>query len=57
MSIPLLSYSPSSRNHRVSGYEILGDEQPKIYTTEYLQSSLEMDALIKAAYRQIFHEQ
>ncbi|OYD94045.1 phycobilisome rod-core linker polypeptide CpcG [Nostoc sp. 'Peltigera membranacea cyanobiont' 210A] len=57
MSIPLLSYSPSSRNHRVSGYEILGDEQPRIYTAEYLQSSLEMDALIKAAYRQIFHEQ
>ncbi|MDZ8135682.1 MAG: phycobilisome rod-core linker polypeptide [Nostoc sp. DedQUE04] len=57
MSIPLLSYFPSSRNHRVSGYEILSDEQPKIYTTEYLQSSLEMDALIKAAYRQIFHEQ
>ncbi|MHC5740992.1 MAG: phycobilisome rod-core linker polypeptide [Nostoc sp.] len=57
MPIPLLSYSPSSRNHRVSGYEILGDEQPRIYTAEYLQSSLEMDALIKAAYRQIFHEQ
>ncbi|MDZ8065681.1 MAG: phycobilisome rod-core linker polypeptide [Nostoc sp. DedQUE08] len=57
MSIPLLSYSPSSRNHRVSGYEILGDEQPRIHTTEYLQSSLEMDALIKAAYRQIVHKQ
>ncbi|MDZ7954350.1 phycobilisome rod-core linker polypeptide [Nostoc sp. DedQUE09] len=57
MPIPLLSYSPSSRNHRVSGYEILGDEQPRIYTAEYLQLSLEMDALIKAAYRQIFHEQ
>jgi phycobilisome rod-core linker protein len=57
MPIPLLSYSPSSRNHRVSGYEILGDEQPRIYTAEYLQSSLEMDALIKAAYRQVFHEQ
>jgi phycobilisome rod-core linker protein len=57
MPIPLLSYSPSSQNHRVSGYEILGDEQPRIYTAEYLQSSLEMDALIKAAYRQIFHEQ
>ncbi|MCC5633151.1 phycobilisome rod-core linker polypeptide [Nostoc sphaeroides CHAB 2801] len=57
MAIPLLKYSPSSRNHRVSGYEILGDEQPRIYTGEYLQSSLEMDALIMAAYRQIFHEQ
>ncbi|MEH2370384.1 phycobilisome rod-core linker polypeptide [Nostoc sp.] len=57
MPIPLLSYSPSSRNHRVSGYEILGDEQPRIYTAEYLQSLLEMDALIKAAYRQVFHEQ
>lgn len=57
MTIPLLNYSPSSRNHRVSGYEILGDEQPRIYTAEYLPSSVEMDALIMAAYRQIFHEQ
>ena len=57
MPIPLLNYSPSSRNHRVSGYEILGDEQPRIYTIEHLPSSLEMDVLIMAAYRQIFHEQ
>jgi phycobilisome rod-core linker protein len=57
MSIPLLTYSPSSRNHRVSGYEVPGDEQPRIYTTKNLPSAAEMDALIVAAYRQVFHEQ
>ncbi|WP_341529134.1 phycobilisome rod-core linker polypeptide [Nostoc sp. UHCC 0302] len=57
MPIPLLNYSPSSQNHRVSGYEILGDEQPRIYTAENLPSPAEMDVLILASYRQIFHEQ
>jgi phycobilisome rod-core linker protein len=57
MTIPLLTYSPSSRNHRVSGYEVPGDEHPRIYTIEHLLSAAEMDTLIVAAYRQIFHEQ
>lgn len=53
----MLELRPTSRNHRVSGYEIPGDEQPRIYSPEYLPSPGEMDALITAAYRQIFHEQ
>jgi len=57
MSIPLLEYSPTSQNHRVIGYEIPGDEQPKIYNSENLLSGAEMDALIAAAYRQVFNEQ
>ncbi|BAY26461.1 phycobilisome linker polypeptide CpcG2 [Calothrix sp. NIES-2100] len=57
MSIPLLEYTPSSQNQRVTAFEIPGDEQPRIYTTENLLSVTEMDALIVAAYRQIFHEQ
>ncbi|HBE21312.1 MAG TPA: phycobilisome rod-core linker polypeptide CpcG [Cyanobacteria bacterium UBA11149] len=57
MTIPLLSYSPSSQNHRVAEYEIPGDEQPRIYTTENAPSGLEMGDLIQAAYRQIFNEQ
>ncbi|AFZ00585.1 phycobilisome rod-core linker polypeptide [Calothrix sp. PCC 6303] len=57
MKIPLLSYSPISQNNRVRGYEIPGDEQPRIHNTENLLSSLEMDILILAAYRQIFNEQ
>jgi phycobilisome rod-core linker protein len=57
MTLPLLEYSPSSQNQRVNGYEIPGDEQPRIYTTENLPSGTDMDALITAAYRQVFHEQ
>jgi phycobilisome rod-core linker protein len=52
-----LEYAPSSQNQRVSGYEIPGDEQPRQYTTDNLLSKGEMDDLITAAYRQIFHEQ
>ena len=57
MTIPLLNYPPSSQNQRVAGYEIPGDEQPRIYTTEYLPSAGEIDEVIRAAYRQIFNEQ
>ncbi len=54
MSIPLLGYKPSSQNVRVSGYDIGGDDRPKIYSTENLLSLTEMNDLIEAAYRQIF---
>ncbi len=57
MSIPLLEYSPTSQNHRVLGYEIPGEEQPKIYNSENLLSGAEMDEMIEAAYRQVFNEQ
>ena len=54
MSIPLLDYKPSSQNARVAGYDIGGDDQPKIYSAENLLSLTEMNDLIEAAYRQIF---
>ena len=57
MAIPLLEYPPKSQNQRVANYEIAGDEQPRIYTTEKLLAASEIDDLIKAAYRQIFNEQ
>lgn len=57
MSIPLLEYVPSSQNQRVAGYEIPGDEQPRIHSTEIKPSAIEMDGVIMAAYRQIFNEQ
>lgn len=57
MAIPLLNYPPSSQNQRVANYEIPGDEQPRIYTTENLLSSGEIENLIWATYRQIFNEQ
>lgn len=57
MSIPLLEYSPTSQNQRVTSYEVPGEEQPRIYSSENLLSGAEMDDLITAAYRQVFHEQ
>lgn len=54
MALPLLEYSPNSQNQRVEGYEVPGDEQPRIYSTDNLLSSSDMDALIEAAYRQLF---
>jgi phycobilisome rod-core linker protein len=57
MNLPLLNYSPNSQNQRVANYEIPGDEQPRIYSTENLPSNLEIDELIRAAYRQIYNEQ
>lgn len=57
MTIPLLEYSPTSQNHRVDGYEVSGEEQPRIYSSENQLSSSEMDELIQAAYRQVYHEQ
>lgn len=54
MAIPLLEYAPSSQNVRVPGYEIPGDEQPRVFSTDNLLSTSDMDNLIEAAYRQIF---
>nr|YP_009397402.1 phycobilisome rod-core linker polypeptide [Dasyclonium flaccidum]ARW66588.1 phycobilisome rod-core linker polypeptide [Dasyclonium flaccidum] len=57
MSIPILNYSLSTHNHRVNSFEYLaGEEQPKLYTTDNLPNSTEMDEIIWAAYRQIFSE-
>lgn len=57
MPLPLMEYAPSAQNQRVASFEVPGDEQPRVYTTENLLSGSEMDVLIQAAYRQIFHEQ
>lgn len=54
MAIPLLSYRPSSQNQRVTGFEVPGDDQPKIFSADNLLSGAEFDALIDAAYRQLF---
>lgn len=57
MPLPLISYAPTSQNHRVDGFELGSDEQPRIYSTQDLRSPSELGELIWAAYRQVFHEQ
>ncbi|MEH2166085.1 MAG: phycobilisome rod-core linker polypeptide [Nostoc sp.] len=54
MAIPLLEYDPSSQNQRVAAYEVPGDEQPRIFTTDNILSPSDLGDLIEAAYRQIF---
>ena len=54
MAIPLLSYPLKTQNGRIAGYEVPGDDQPKIYSAENLLSPGDMGDLIEAAYRQIF---
>jgi phycobilisome rod-core linker protein len=54
MPIPLLEYAPSSQNTRVKGYEVPGDEQARIFSTDNLLSPGQISDLIEAAYRQIF---
>lgn len=54
MAIPLLSYAPSSQNQRVAGFDVYGDEQARVFSTDNLLSPTDMDALIEAAYRQVF---
>ena len=57
MVLPLLTYPLSSQNQRVNGFEIPGDEQPRVYSLDNLLNSTEMDEIIWAAYRQVFNEQ
>ncbi len=57
MSIPLLNYAPKSQNIRVHGFEVPSDEHSRIFTTDNLLGTSDLDDLISAAYRQIFHEQ
>lgn len=57
MNLPLLTYTPNSQNQRVDGYEVPGDDQPRIFTSDNVGAAIDMDDVINAAYRQIFHEQ
>ncbi|MBF2003357.1 MAG: phycobilisome rod-core linker polypeptide [Synechococcales cyanobacterium C42_A2020_086] len=56
MTIPLLEYQPSSQNHRVSGYEVPNEDTPYIYRLEDCTDNADLEALIWAAYRQVFSE-
>ncbi|MEO0408205.1 MAG: phycobilisome rod-core linker polypeptide, partial [Cyanobacteria bacterium P01_A01_bin.135] len=56
MTLPQLTYAPTSQNQRVTGFDTAGDEQPRQYSSD-IQSGAEIDEIVWAAYRQIFNEQ
>ncbi|MEA5619725.1 phycobilisome rod-core linker polypeptide [Cronbergia sp. UHCC 0137] len=56
MSIPLLEYSPTTQNQRVDGYEVANEDTPTVYRLSFATSDADIDAIIWAAYRQIFSE-
>lgn len=56
MSIPLLTYKPSSQNQRVEGYEVPGEDTPYTYRIEDCFDAADVQELIWTAYRQIFSE-
>jgi len=57
MILPTLSYPVTTQNHRVLSYEVGSEESPRVYDASVQLSANEKDEIIKAAYRQIFHEQ
>jgi phycobilisome rod-core linker protein len=57
MSIPLLEYSPTTQNQRVEGYEVPNEDTPVMYRLSAAIDDTDIDAIIWAAYRQIFSEQ
>ncbi|MEL6385216.1 MAG: phycobilisome rod-core linker polypeptide [Cyanobacteria bacterium J06626_18] len=57
MAILPLTYEPTSQNHRVQGFEVPGDDQPRLFKADYVADNGDAEAIIQAAYRQIFNEQ
>lgn len=56
MPLPLLDVAPKTQNQRVAGYNVLDEDDPQIYRLRDCISDTDVDALIWAAYRQIFGE-
>ncbi len=58
MALPLLEYKPKTQNQRVTSFGTAdqNEDTPYIYRLEDANSVVEVDALIWAAYRQVFSE-
>ncbi|WJI24747.1 phycobilisome rod-core linker polypeptide [Thermosynechococcus sp. B0] len=56
MSLPLLAVKPRTLDQRVVSYEVPAEDDPVIYRLTNATDAADVDALIWAAYRQIFSE-
>jgi phycobilisome rod-core linker protein len=54
--LPLLATTPTTQNHRVPGYDVADDDDPVIYRLTDCNDQDQVQALIWAAYRQVFSE-
>lgn len=54
--LPLISFNPTTQNHRVNGYDVLDEDDPVIYRLSDVTDLEGLNALIWAAYRQVFSE-
>ncbi len=54
MALPLLNYALESQNSRVKGHGGADDDQARIFSTQKVLGDTGINALIEAAYRQIF---
>lgn len=59
MTLPLLEYKPTTQNQRVSSFGTadLNEDSPYIYQLEAATTPDDQEALLRAAYRQVFNEQ
>lgn len=56
MPIPLLEITPKTQNQRVPGYDVADEDDPQLYRLSNATSDSDINALIWAAYRQVFSE-
>jgi phycobilisome rod-core linker protein len=56
MALPRLDYRQTTQNQRVNGYEVPNEDSPWIYRLEDCADNADLEALIHAAYRQVFSE-
>ncbi|ERN40035.1 phycobilisome linker polypeptide [Rubidibacter lacunae KORDI 51-2] len=56
MPIPLLNYAPTCQNQRVDGYEVGSEERMQMGADTSMTTASDVDAIIWAAYRQVFGE-
>jgi len=54
--LPLIPFTPTTQNHRVNGYDVLDEDDPVIYRLSDVTDLEGLNALIWAAYRQVFSE-
>ncbi len=54
--LPLLATRPTTQNHRINGFDVMDEDDPKVFRFADCADRSQVEELIWAAYRQIFGE-